>query len=348
MKTQRKKIVFVNSALGKTYEYGDQLLDADKLREIAEDYPILECPDGAWIVSVGIDVQPDRLAVNIRAWGPREKGEVETWQLFWGEIYAENGVTNTDDECWDQLDELIFNGYKHACGGIIYTSAVTIDSGDGNTNDAVYSWVRTRTKKHRGVLIMAGKGAATIDKEIFSRPASTSVYHTNPKKQRKADKYKLKVYMIGTQKSYEWVYNQIKRSLNPALETRFHFCRAVRDDYFDQLTNVVKAPHRSVRNKLVWQKKQGLPCEGPDTERYALHAARAMNVHTMAVDKWRAHEEKVRQEDLLTHVEKQKQLGVTEKEAVVEKTTVKTTTSSAKSTNKQTSMKDLGRIMGNG
>ncbi|HHK4469861.1 TPA: terminase gpA endonuclease subunit, partial [Pseudomonas aeruginosa] len=73
---------------------------------------------------------------------------------------------------------------------------MSIDSSDGNTNHAVYAYVRDRQRFN----IMAIKGASrdSLEKEIFSRPsASVDTARDNTK----AAKYGLRVYIVGTHKA---------------------------------------------------------------------------------------------------------------------------------------------------
>ncbi|WP_020411079.1 terminase gpA endonuclease subunit, partial [Microbulbifer variabilis] len=178
------RIVFQNNKLGRPYKYAaNRLLDHEKLQETAEDYPELFCPAGGLLVTVGIDVQHDRLAITIRAFGRNE----ESWQMYWGEI--DGDTVDKRDSCWDALDKLVFQGFKHERFGEIYASAVSIDSYDGTTSGAVYEWVRTRERKYRRVLVMAIKGDSRDfgSKEIFSHPRKAEV--SNPTRTTKADRH---------------------------------------------------------------------------------------------------------------------------------------------------------------
>ena len=77
------RIVFQNSKLGKPYAYKSKgALDHEALEALAEDYPELRVPHGGLIVTAGIDVQHDRLAIIIRAFGRNE----ESWLILWKEV----------------------------------------------------------------------------------------------------------------------------------------------------------------------------------------------------------------------------------------------------------------------
>jgi len=112
------------------------------------------------------------------------------------------GCVDKNDAVWDELDKLVFSPFPYANGNGIRAKAISIDSGDGNTNDAVYSWVRTRSAKHPHVRVMAIKGASDRqDPEIFATLRLKSIDHHRPDKQTKADRHGVKVYIVGTDRS---------------------------------------------------------------------------------------------------------------------------------------------------
>ncbi len=289
------RIVFQNSKLGRPYEYKDEQADESVLRDAAQNYPEMVVPDGGLLITASIDVQHDRLALIIRAWG---RGE-ESWLLTWRELRVDNTAVDKNDAVWNALDEVIFSVIPHSNGQQMFVSAVSIDSSDGQTNDAVYHWVRTRQKRRSSVLIMAVKGSSMQqDPEIFSTPRAKSIDHRNPNRQTKADRHGVKIYMVGTNKAKDWLAGQL--NLEASGGGRFHYFADVRNDYFKQITSEVKAPHRSIRGRRVWQKKSGRRNEVLDCEVYGLHAARALRVHLMTPEKWDNLEHDLMQSDLFT------------------------------------------------
>src|SRR5690625_3010746 len=270
------RIVFQNSKLGRPYQYAaNQILDHERLREAAEDYPALTCPDGGLLVTVGIDVQHDRIAVIIRAFGRNE----ESWQMHWGEI--DGNAIDKNDACYDALDKLVFQRFPHARYGDIGAAAISIDSSDGMTSNAVYHWVRTRTRKHRGVLIMAIKGDSNDHgtKEIFTLPRQ--VDRANARRATKADRFGVRVYMVGTHKAKDLISTRLLGS-----SAYMHSCAHVRADYWEQVTAEVKAPSKRHRGRLIWQVRAGKRNEATDCEVYALHAAHAKGMHKLTEAKW--------------------------------------------------------------
>lgn len=296
-------IVFSNATLGESWEFKDGQADPDELKEKGLDYQLMSIQPGGLILTAGVDVQHDRLAVTLRAWG---RGE-ESWQVQFCELSGRPiDIEPTDDhgnriECvWDKLDKLLFTPIRHADGFYVRLSAVSIDSGDGTTSDAVYSWVRSRKKLHGPTVnIMAVKGHRTPGVEVFSRPKpSLDTDYRNSK----ASRYGLRVFMVGTSKAKDLLIGaQGRLSLDGFGAGCFHFSRHVRPDYCEQLLAERKVPKRTAgrySDELVWQKIPGKRNEALDTEVYALHAARAVKVHLKSEADWIKLDQALRQQAL--------------------------------------------------
>lgn len=285
---ESEMISFENNTLGLAYEYRADVPGEDALRERAQDYPELSVPAGGLELTVGVDVQHDRLAVVVRAWG---RGE-ESWLLFWGELAAARTCIDPKDPVWDELDRYVFDAYQHDLGFPIHVSAATFDSSDGQTNDAVYSYVRSR--RRRGVKVMAGKGESnSLNREITSPPKKVDLNN----KTTKASKYGLQVYMVGTHKAKDLFFGRLKLQGNGP--GRIHFYESVRSDYFTQILSEIKAPSRKRGGLKVYQCKSGVRNEALDCEVYALHAARVLKLHVRKPDQWDEREASLKQGDLL-------------------------------------------------
>lgn len=292
---ENARVVFVNSKLGRPYEFDDDRDDAEGLRKRAESdegsqHQELFVPLDGLLLTCGIDVQHDRVELTIRAWGRDE----ESWLVYYGAIYASNSCIEKNDPVWSELDKIVFDPIHHESGAKVYVSAVSIDSSDGTTSDAVYNWVRTRSKKYPNRLIMAIKGASSGDPEIFATPKIKSVDHRNPKKNTKADRHGVKVFMVGTNKAKDWLAGHMKLTGNGS--GRFHYYADLRNDYFDHMTSEAKVP--SKLGKKTWQLRAGRRCEAWDCEVYALHAARAKRVHLFKPEDWQKIKAQMSQEDL--------------------------------------------------
>ncbi|WP_408405241.1 phage terminase large subunit family protein [Paraburkholderia sediminicola] len=271
---------FVNNTEGRPYKVRSGLPELEKLAERGVDYEPFIVQAGGLLIAIGVDVQHNRLAITVRAWG---RGE-ESWLVLWDEIFGnvlEQGADPLTGGVWGALTQLLVGGYRHAGGAVLRARKISIDSGDGNTSDVVYRYVRAAVA--RGIPIMAAKGARDANAEIFAAPKqSVDANQENTK----AAKYGLKVYQVGTGKAKDLILgNRLK--LEGDGPGRMHWYRGVRADYLRQLTSEVKVPGR-MGGRPMWQKKAGERNEALDTEVYALHAARSAKVHLFTEAHWLA------------------------------------------------------------
>lgn len=297
------RIVFRNSKLAKPYEFtSEDSIDHEALKALADNYDELVCPAGGLVICAGVDVQHDRLAIVIRAWGRNE----ESWLLLWQEIPG--NCIDKNDPVWKELDKILFNGFAHEKLNRLFLSGVTIDSSDGTTGEAVYGWVRTRGKKHRTVSVLAGKGDSNDNgkREVFRLP--TKVDHNNPRKPTKADKHGVLVYMIGTHKAKDLIAKRLRGT-----SAFMHSYDSAREDYWQQVTAEIKAPKKGLRGVLVWQCRSGRRNEATDCEVYALHCAIALRVNTKTPKSWDALEQRLSQRDLFTQGEPEQDVKPQEK-----------------------------------
>ena len=284
-------IAFWNSSLGLAYEYQSDTPDADWLRARAEDYAVGTVPMGGLILTAGVDVQHDRVAYVVRAWG---RGE-ESWLVAFGELHGATVVPGMG--AWVDLTELLGRQWPHESGAQLRVRAASIDSSDGQTADAVYAFVRDG--RRFGAMAVKGASESTDDRrEIFAAPKVS----VDLDRKQKAWKYGLRPFMVGTTRAKDLILGgdgggRVK--LTGAGPGRMHWPSGVRPDYWEQLTSEVKAPHRTLRHRKVWQKKSGVRNEGLDCEVYALHAARSLKVNLLREAQWALIEGAIRQQELL-------------------------------------------------
>jgi len=287
---QGSLIAFWNSSLGQAYEYQSDMPAGAELAERAEDYAEGTVPAGGLLLTCGADVQHDRIAYVLRAWG---RGE-ESWLVAWGELHGQTIVPGQG--AWLDLAKVIAAEYPHACGAKLRVVATSIDTSDGQTADAGYSFVRA----HRGRNVMAVKGASEQGaerREIFAPPKPS----IDVDRKQKAYKYGVRPFIVGTARAKDLLLGGDvpgRISLKGAGAGRMHWYAGVRPDYWDQVTSEIKAPHRSLKHKKVWQKKAGARNEALDCEVYALHAARSLKTNLLRDAHWAAIENRLRQPSL--------------------------------------------------
>ena len=130
---ENEEEVFYTANLGRTVEYTAEKLDPDRLYDRRESYTRGIIPKRAAVLSVGVDVQGDRLEVSLVAWG---RG-MECWLVDHLVIPGKPEEKAT----WEALEkEVIFAEWDHAAGGTIMAGAICVDS--GAYTSLIYQWKR--------------------------------------------------------------------------------------------------------------------------------------------------------------------------------------------------------------
>src|SRR5262249_36629063 len=135
---------------------------ADELRARATDVPQWTVPAGASLLTAGVDVQDDRLAVLLVAWG---RGEI-AWCVGWAELIGDP----VSEAPWSALTDLLTRAWPRDGGGTVPVAMTAIDTG-GHRTQATYAYVREHARS-----TMAVKGAnRPAQPVIATRPALVDV-----------------------------------------------------------------------------------------------------------------------------------------------------------------------------
>lgn len=145
---------FTNTVLGEPWREATEAPDWKRLAERQESYRGV--PYDGLFLTAGVDVQKNRLEVQVRAWGERK----ENWLVD----YAVLEGKTSESEVWDKLSEFIGNTYEHESGIQLPISTVAIDS--GYETQQVYAWARSRSPK---VVVVKGSDSGVV-------PVSTPRY----------------------------------------------------------------------------------------------------------------------------------------------------------------------------
>lgn len=288
-------IAFWNGTLGLPWEYKNDVPEEDDLKQRGRQYAEFTVPAGGLLLTAGVDVQHDRLAIVIRAWG---RGE-ESWLVWWGELFG----NVLEPEVWEEAWSILFGRtFRHANGAELGLSAVSIDASDGQTDDAVYKAVRLFNGRLRARRCMAVKGSGSDTRDIFQKP--TLKPGEVAARSHKATRYGLSLYMVGVSRAKDLILGGDgggRMKLTGDGPGRIHWYKDVRPDYFEQVLAEIKAPAPGARKGVkVWQKKAGKRNEALDCEVYALHAARSLRIEIYTEARWRLLEQAMLQTNLFS------------------------------------------------
>lgn len=247
---------WVNTVLGETWEeeYSARI-DANALVERCEEYQLLTVPEDGLLLTAGIDVQDNRLAVTIKAWGKDE----QSWLVNWMEIFGDPSDLSESGP-WHQVDTVLLQDYTHANGQKLKVRAAAVDTGGHYTHEA-YMFCRARKKRH----VIAIKGSSSPGRPALGKPSRQDVNFKNQTLKKGVD-----LWLIGTDTIKTTIYGRMKRPDGPGA---MHWPIGLSDEYFKQLT-AEKQITKYVNGfpKRVWFKKDGTRNEALDCEVYAYAA----------------------------------------------------------------------------
>jgi phage terminase large subunit GpA-like protein len=286
-------IAFWNSTLGLTWEYKGELPEEDELRVRAEKYVEWSCPAGGVEALMTVDVQHDRLAVTVWVFG---RGE-EMWLSYWGEHYGQTVVAH--EGAWIELEQLMRRAVQHATGASLGIRIIGIDSGDGQTSEAVYSFCRKHSRTDRPVLALKGASDDVGRVEIWTPPKAIDPNT----RATKASRAGVKVHLVGTAKAKDlilgWSEQGGRIRLEGAGPGRMHWYEGVRDDFYEQILGEIKIPSRNDPRKRVWKERKDRAHEVLDCTVYAVYLYRHLKLHLRKPVHWDVAERSLRQAELL-------------------------------------------------
>ncbi len=236
-KRPAKLKVFVNTRLGDAWEAEGDRPDWIVLKARAESYRVItdekaRVPNNALLITAGVDVQKDRLAVLITGWG---RGE-ECWMLYWSEIFGDPEKS----QVWIELDELLNRSFTHTSGVSLRIACTAIDS--GALTQIVYNYVRERSTR-----VIATKGSSRPGKPILGRPSSQDVNYKG-----KVIRDSVKLWPIGPDTAKEIIYPRLRiKEPGPGM---IHFPIGLSDDFYQQLTSEKQVTRYDTKGypKKVW------------------------------------------------------------------------------------------------
>ena len=217
---------WVNTFLGETWEEQGERIDEYDLIERCEDWG-QELPEDVLLLTAGVDVQDNRLEVEIVGWG---RGE-ESWSISYQTIYGDPSTS----ELWARLDTLLQQKFVHPLLGEMIVRGSCVDSG-GHYTQQVYNYARLRA----GNRVFAIKGIGGEGKPVAGRPTKNNIG-------------KINLFPVGVDTAKEIVYARLKMA--DAGDGYCHFPIGRDEEYFRMLTaerKVIK--YFKGRPRLEWQK----------------------------------------------------------------------------------------------
>jgi phage terminase large subunit GpA-like protein len=255
-----KQIAFTNTVLAETWEEKGETVDASMLTNRGEPYGPDDLPAGVLFATAGVDVQGNRLEVQVLGWGFGE----ECWAIRYAVLQGDPAQRTV----WNELDQLLRRPMETVSGRPVRIKAASIDTGGHHANQ-VHEFCRPRF----GRRIHAIKGRAGPNVIWPTRASKTKTDQT--------------VYLVGVDTAKDTIYGRlkIKRSLDGPSPGYIHFPVMAPDDdsfgpeYFQQLTSEQAVTRYQLGKPYrVWELPPGKRNEALDTFVYALAARKSLPI----------------------------------------------------------------------
>lgn len=214
--------IFVNTQLAESFEIEHSEEISEKwLMQRRENWGKL-APEEVIFITAGVDVQGNRLEVELFGWGVGE----EKWSLDYHTFYG----SPAEGDVWQELDSYLQQEIETEAGVKLSIGCSCIDTGGHHAQEA-YDFCRPRA----GRRIFGIKGLSTPGKPIFTKPSTKN-------------KGKILLYALGVDTAKERIYSRLKIAEPGKYYSHFPMDRD--EEYFRQL----------VAEKMVMRVHNGKPC----------------------------------------------------------------------------------------
>jgi phage terminase large subunit GpA-like protein len=266
--------VYVNTIEARTWTESGEAPEWQRLYDRREDYRIRQVPEGGLFLTAGVDVQKDRIELEIVAWG-RDR---ESWSIDYRVLQGDP----VKPDVWKQLDDVLAETFTHISNTELAILRLAIDT--GYATQEVYDWVRRQSDR-----VIAIKGVDRLGAAIGT-PGHIDVT-SNGKRKRRG----LLVWPVGSSFCKSELYGCLRKDTLTD-EQRANgdkppagFCHFPKhgEEYFKQLTaeRLVTIKDRRGFPRREWRKMRERN-EALDCRIYARAAAAALGIDRFGETTW--------------------------------------------------------------
>jgi phage terminase large subunit GpA-like protein len=280
-KNPDKLKLVINTGLALTWRVKGESPEWQPIYDRRENYHLGTVPRGGLFLTAGVDVQKDRLIVEIVAWG---RGK-ESWSIDYG-VLPGNTADLTEAGPWGQLDALLARSFTHEGGAELAIRMLAVDSGY-NTSE-VYSWA----KKYPMSRVVAIKGQDQGG-ALIGAPSPVEI---NLRGRRPIRGYKVWPVVGGIAKSELYGYLRLDAPTDGgAYPPGWCHFPEYDDDYFRQLTSEQLVSRKNKRGFTVmaWTLIPGRENHVLDCRVYARAAAALVGLDRFQESDWLALEAQI-------------------------------------------------------
>lgn len=248
---------FINNVLAEPFREDSDGIDEDTLIARCEVYDLSPLPEGVLVLTAGIDVQMDRIEMEVVGWGLGEESWSIDYRVFYGDPQQQR--------IWAELDTALLTTYVHPAGVPLQLAKACIDTGGGEgVTQATYEYVKSRFG-HLPILGVKGRGGDGLP--VIGPPSKSNIA-------------KIPLFPVGTFAAKDLIYGRLR--IEEPGPGYCHFSKRHNDEkYFRMLTA------EEVRTKInkkgfpmrEWHLPTGKRNEALDCRVYATAALHSMQLN---------------------------------------------------------------------
>jgi phage terminase large subunit GpA-like protein len=267
----REKLkTFINTVLGETWKDKGEAPDWKRLYERRSTYKQNVLPDPVCFITAGVDIQKDRIEVEITGWARDKISYLIDYRIYMGD------TSSMDGEPWVKLAELVHEVWKRDNINIPI-KLMAVDS--GYNTQTVYSWVRQFPINK----VIAVKGSENLS-VMVGHPRAVDVT-TRGRTIRQG----LKLFQIGVNIIKSETYGFLKlASPDEGVPPPHGFCYfpELSEEYFKQLCaeemtiKIVKG-YKKYEWQKIYDRNEGLDCRV-----YSRAAASVCGIDRFKTEHW--------------------------------------------------------------
>lgn len=276
----------VNTMLGETWKEKGEAPEWRRLFDRRESYAIGSCPMGVRFLTVGTDIQHDRIVYEVVGFG-RNK---ESWSIDAGVIQGDTANLGPKGP-WPQLAALLEREFPHESGTNLRVRMLAADSGDQTIT--VYSWVRSQEDPGR---VIAVKGIDSAD-VVVNTGSKVDVTRSGKRVGW------VRLFLVGkamtTSEFYGWVRQELpteeERANGAVTPTGYCHFPQYPESVFKELTALQLVSHKNPKGFMVrtWELIPGRSDDFLSARRYARSAAALVGLDRLRESDWEALEQQL-------------------------------------------------------
>lgn len=243
---------WVNTSLGESWEEKSDT-DASLVMKRREQY-MAQVPDEVLLLTCGVDVQDDRLEMEVVGWSHGKESWGIEYQVFIGDT--------SQDPVWKQLDQYLQKEFTYADGAGIHITSTCIDSGGHRTSE-VYKFCRAR--EHRRIFAVKGRGGEGIP--FIGKPSRNN-------------RENAALFVLGVDQGKATIISRLKINFEGDGYCHFPMKKETgyNEDFFEGITSEsMRIVTKKGVRKVTWVKRPGVRNEPLDCRNYATAAMEIFN-----------------------------------------------------------------------